>query len=118
MSDQFFSDKNYKYLNPAEKSRLWHICKKRTGNDSKPSPPPLSINQVKRKISELKVILRDLERGMNPNDDHDLLGENDDNIKPTQATLNLIGRRPVGRGARTEGYDLLAHPTLSVLWLM
>ena len=28
MSDQYFSDKNYKYLSPAEKARLWQIRKK------------------------------------------------------------------------------------------
>ena len=62
MSDQYLSDKNYKYLNPDEKSILWQICKKRTVSDSKPSPPPPSINQVKRKISELKFTFCYLEK--------------------------------------------------------
>ena len=70
MSDQYLSDNNYKDLSPAEKARLWQIRKKITGNDSNPSPPPPIINQVKRKISELKITLRDMERGMDPNDEH------------------------------------------------
>ena len=63
MSVKYFSDKNYKYLSPAEKAGLWKTRKKRTGNDSNPSPPPSMINQVKRKISELKFTFRDMEKG-------------------------------------------------------
>ena len=68
-------------MNPAEKARIWYIRKKITGNDSKPSPPPPRINEVKRNISGLKFILRDLERGTDTNDEHDLFGDDDDNIE-------------------------------------
>ena len=68
MSDKYLSDQNYKDLSPAEKARLWHIREKITGNDSNPSPPPSIINQVKSKISELKVTLCDLERRIDPSD--------------------------------------------------
>ena len=60
MSDHYLSDSNYTDLSPAEKAILWQIRKKRTGNDSIPSPTPSIINQVKRNISELKFTLRDL----------------------------------------------------------
>ena len=80
MSDQYFSDNNYKYLSPAEKFRLCHICKKITGKDSNPSPPPYIINQVKSNISELKVTLRDMEMGVDSNDKDNLFSDNDDNI--------------------------------------
>ena len=46
MSDQYFSDNNYKYLSPADKARLWQIRKKRSGNESNTIPPPSMINQV------------------------------------------------------------------------
>ena len=51
MSDHYFSDKNYKYLSPAGKSRLCQMRKKRTEDEYNPSTPPSIINQVKRKIS-------------------------------------------------------------------
>ena len=103
MSDQYFSDKNYKDLNPAEKARLWQIRKKITGNDSNPSPPPPSINQVKRKISELKVALCDLERGVDPNDKHDLFGDADDNIKANASNSVLIRQTPSGKRLKNGG---------------
>ena len=97
MSDQYFSDKNCKYLNPAERARLWHIRKKITGNYSNPSPTPPRINQVKSKIIGLKVTLRDLERGMDPNDEHDLFGDDDDNIKSNASNSSFTSQVPIGK---------------------
>ena len=66
MYDQYFSNRKYKDFIPAKKARLWQIRKKITGNDSNPSPPLYMINQVKRKISEFKVTLLEIERMMDP----------------------------------------------------
>ena len=103
MSDQYFSDKNDKYLNPDEKDILWKNSKKRTGNDSNPSPPPPSINQVKRNISELKVTLGDLKRGVYPNVEHDLFGEYDDETKANTSNSALTSQTPNGMRCKNGG---------------
>ena len=66
MSDQYFSDQKYEDLSPSERARLWDIRKKINSNESNASPPTPLTNQVKRKISELKNTLRDLEKKMDP----------------------------------------------------
>ena len=103
MSDQYLSDNNYKDLSPAEKARLWQIRKKITGNDSNPSPPPPSINQVKRNISELKVTLGDLKRGVYPNVEHDLFGEYDDETKANTSNSALTSQTPNGMRCKNGG---------------
>ena len=103
MSDQYLSDHKYKDLSPAEKFSLWHIRKKRTGNDSNPSPPPPSIDQFKVNISELKVALRDLERGMHPNDENDLFGDYDDNIEANARNSALNRQTPSEKRRKNVG---------------
>ena len=94
MSGQYFSDKNCKYLSPAEKARLWQIHRKRTRKESNPIPPPYMINHVKRKISELKITLRDMERGMDPNDEDNLFSDNDDKIEVNVRNSTLAMQPP------------------------
>ena len=103
MPDQYFSDQKYKYLSPAEKSRIWKTRKKRTGNDSNLSPPPSIINQVKRNISELKVTLGDLKRGVYPNVEHDLFGEYDDETKANTSNSALTSQTPNGMRCKNGG---------------
>ena len=102
MPDQYFSDQKYKYLSPAEKARLWHIRKKRTGNDSNPSPPPSMINQFKRKIRELKVTLRDLERKMDPRDKDNVFSIDDDNIEVNARNSALTRQPPSGKRSKNR----------------
>ena len=90
-------------MNPSEKSRLWHIHKKRTGNDSNPSPLTPRINQVQRKFSELKFTLRDLESGMDPNYKHDLFGDYDDNIEANARNYALTRQTPSGKRRKNLG---------------
>ena len=87
---------NYKDLSPAEKSRLWQIRKKRTGNDSNSSPPPSMINQVKKNISELKFTLHNLKMGMDPNDKDNLFSDDDYNIKVNASNSSLTRQPPSG----------------------
>ena len=103
MSDQYLSDKNYKDLSPAEKARLWQIRKKITGNDSNPRSHPPRTNQVKRNISELKVTLRDLERGMDPNGEHELFSDNDKNIEANSSNYALTRQPPSGKRSKNGG---------------
>ena len=98
MSDQYLTDKNYKDLSQAKNSRLWQIRKKKAVNGSNPSPPPSMANQVKRNIGELKVTLRDLGRGMDPNDEDNCSVAMMITFKSIPETLHLLGRRPVGIG--------------------
>ena len=96
ISYQYFSDKNYKYLSAAEKAKLQQIHKQRSGNDN-PSPPPPSIILVKRNISALESTLRDLERGLDPNDEHDLFPIDDDiEANASNSALTRQGRRNKG----------------------
>ena len=90
-------------MSPAEKARLWQICKKITRNDSNPSPPPPRTNQVKRNISELKFIFCDLERGVDPNDENDLFSDNDDNIEANVSNSVLTRQAPSGKKRKNGG---------------
>ena len=103
MSDQYLSDKDYKYLIPAEKARLWKIHKKRTGGDSNPSPHPSMINQVKINISEFKFTLRYLKRGMDPNEEDNLFSDDDDNIKVNARNSTLNTHPPSGNSRNNGG---------------
>ena len=111
MSDHYFSDNNYKDLNLDEKARLWQICKKITGNDSNPRPPPPLINQVKMKISESKVTIRELEGGVDANDKHDLFSDGDDKIKANARNSVLNRHPPSGKRRKNGGLQPLKLPS-------
>ena len=55
------------------------------------------INQVKSKISELKVTLLDLERGMDSNDEDNLFSDDDDNIEFNSNNSVLTRQTPSGK---------------------
>ena len=90
-------------MSPAEKARLWYTRKKITGKDSNQSPPPSIINQVKRKISELKVIIRDLERSMDSNEGNNLSIEGDDKIEVNARNSTLTRQPPSGKRLNNIG---------------
>ena len=61
------------------------------------------INQVKSKISELKVTLRDLQSKMDPIDKDKLFSSNDDNIEVNAINYALTRQPPSGNRRKNIG---------------
>ena len=61
------------------------------------------INKIKRNISELKVTLGDLKRGVYPNVEHDLFGEYDDETKANTSNSALTSQTPNGMRCKNGG---------------
>ena len=60
------------------------------------------IDQVKSKISEFKVTLPDLERGVDPNDKDNLFSDDYDNIE-VNARNSALTRQPPSGNRRKNG---------------
>ena len=61
------------------------------------------INHIKRKISELKFTLRDMERGMDPDDEDNLFSDEADNIKVNISNSALTRQPPNGKRRKNGG---------------
>ena len=55
------------------------------------------------KTSEFKVTLRELERGVDPNDKHDLFSDDDDNIEANAGNYSLNRQTPSGKSRNNGG---------------
>ena len=61
------------------------------------------INKIKRNISELKVTLRDLERGMDINDKDNLFRDNYDNMEANASNSALNRQLRSGKSSKKRG---------------